>query len=98
MNLSTTNDLPTTTAATRGSVRSYAWAVFAVMFCLLLSDYMSRQGLNALFPILKVQWHMSDTHLGSISSVVPLTVGVLTLPFSIFADRWGRVKSIALMV
>jgi MFS family permease len=98
MNLSTTNDLPTTTAATRGSVRSYAWAVFAVMFCLLLSDYMSRQALNALFPILKVQWQMSDTHLGSISSVVPLTVGVLTLPFSIFADRWGRVKSIALMV
>ncbi|RQR67791.1 MFS transporter [Burkholderia sp. Bp9126] len=67
------------------------------MFCLLLSDYMSRQAINALFPILKAQWQMSDTQLGSISSIVPLTVGVLTLPFSIFADRWGRVKSIALM-
>src|SRR6202012_5537931 len=54
--------------------------------------------LNALFPILKVQWQMSDTHLGSISGVVPLTVGVLTLPFSIVADRWGRVKSVAVMV
>ena len=29
--------------------------------------------------------------------MVPLAVGVLTLPFSIIADRWGRVKSIALM-
>jgi MFS family permease len=98
MNLYTTNDMPAATAAARGSTRTYAWVVFALMFCLLLSDYMSRQALNALFPILKVQWNMSDTHLGTISSVVPLTVGVLTLPFSIFADRWGRVKSIALMV
>jgi MFS family permease len=68
------------------------------MFCLLLSDYMSRQAINALFPILKVQWQMSDTQLGSLSGVVPLAVGVLTLPFSIVADRWGRVKSIAVMV
>jgi len=68
------------------------------MFCLMLSDYMSRQAINALFPLLKVQWQVSDTQLGSISSIVPLTVGVLTLPFSIIADRWGRVKSIALMV
>ncbi|WP_208636733.1 MFS transporter [Caballeronia ptereochthonis] len=90
--------MPASTAATRDSSRTYAWVVFALMFCLLLSDYMSRQALNAFFPILKVQWQMSDTHLGSISSVVPLTVGILTLPFSIFADRWGRVKSIALMV
>lgn len=99
MNLYTADDMHAgTTTTTRGSARSYAWVVFALMFCLLLSDYMSRQALNALFPILKVQWNLSDTHLGSISSVVPLTVGLLTLPFSIFADRWGRVKSIALMV
>ncbi|MGT2490696.1 MFS transporter [Cupriavidus basilensis] len=63
-----------------------------------MSDYMSRQAINALFPLLKVQWQISDTQLGSISGVVPLAVGVLTLPFSIIADRWGRVKSIALMV
>jgi MFS family permease len=84
--------------AAKSSARPYAWAVFALMFCLLLSDYMSRQAINALFPILKVQWQMSDTQLGSLSGVVPLAVGVLTLPFSIVADRWGRVRSIAVMV
>ncbi|WP_321792042.1 MFS transporter [Caballeronia sp. J97] len=99
MNLYTADDMRAgTTPATRASARSYAWVVFALMFCLLLSDYMSRQALNALFPILKTQWNLSDTHLGSISGVVPLTVGLLTLPFSIVADRWGRAKSIALMV
>ena len=97
MNLYTSDAVPAASAAETKATRAYAWLVFALMFCLLLSDYMSRQAINALFPILKVQWQMSDTQLGSISSVVPLTVGVLTLPFSIFADRWGRVKSIALM-
>ncbi len=98
MNLYTSNAMPAEPAATTSSARAYAWVVFALMFCLLLSDYMSRQAINALFPILKVQWQMSDTQLGSLSGVVPLAVGVLTLPFSIVADRWGRVKSIAVMV
>jgi len=97
LNLYTSDAMPADPAAATNGARAYAWVVFALMFCLLLSDYMSRQAINALFPILKVQWQMSDTQLGSISGVVPLAVGVLTLPFSIVADRWGRVKSIALM-
>ena len=97
MNLNTSNAMLTEPATATWGARAYAWVVFALMFFLLLSDYMSRQALNALFPILKVQWQMSDTQLGSISGVVPLAVGILTLPFSIIADRWGRVKSIALM-
>jgi MFS family permease len=64
---------------------------------LLLSDYMSRQVLNAVFPMLKSAWGMSDTQLGSLSSVVALIVGLLTFPLSVLADRWGRIKSIALM-
>lgn len=97
MNVYTSIAMPAKPAATPSGVRAYAWVVFALMFCLLLSDYMSRQAINALFPILKVQWQLSDTQLGSLGGVVPLAVGVLTLPFSIIADRLGRVKSIALM-
>ena len=97
MTLYTVNSVTTESSTVGRDARAYAWVVFALMFCLLLSDYMSRQALNALFPILKVQWRLSDTQLGSISGVVPLAVGVLTLPFSLIADRWGRAKSIALM-
>ncbi|WP_310629919.1 MFS transporter [Paraburkholderia sp.] len=78
-------------------VRAYAWVVFALTVGLLLSDYMSRQVLNAVFPLLKSAWQLSDTHLGSLSSVVALMVGVLTFPLSVLADRWGRVRSIVLM-
>lgn len=90
---STTSEVP----ATQADVRPYAWVVFALTVGLLLSDYMSRQVLNAVFPLLKASWSLSDTRLGSLSSVVALMVGVLTFPLSVLADRWGRVKSIVLM-
>jgi MFS family permease len=77
--------------------RGYAWLVFAVCFGMLISDYMSRQVLNAVFPLLKAEWALSDSRLGMLSGIVALMVGVLTFPLSLLADRWGRVKSLALM-
>src|SRR5512145_2065619 len=77
--------------------RTYAWIVFALTFGLLLSDYMSRQVLNAVFPLLKTEWNLSDTQLGALSGVVSLAVGVLALPLSLLADRWGRLRSLVLM-
>ncbi|MFE2143695.1 MFS transporter [Streptomyces sp. NPDC059456] len=76
--------------------RQYAWVVFALSFGLLLSDYMSRQVLNAVFPLLKADWLLSDARLGSLSGIVALMVGLLTFPLSLLADRWGRVKSLVL--
>ncbi len=80
-----------------GIPRKYAWAVFALTFGLLISDYMSRQVLNAVFPILKSEWALSDGQLGLLSGIVALMVGLLTIPLSLLADRFGRVKSLALM-
>jgi len=77
--------------------RSYAWVVFALTFGLLISDYMSRQVLNAVFPLLKSEWQLSDAQLGSLSGVVALMVGLLTFPLSLAADRWGRIRSLTLM-
>src|SRR5262245_55041379 len=77
--------------------RSYAWIVFAITFGLLISDYMSRQVLNAVFPLLKVDWSLTDKELGSLSGIVALMVGLLTFPLSLLADRFGRVKSLTLM-
>lgn len=92
---------PAALAATRATgarpSRHYPWLVFALSFGLLLSDYMSRQVLNALFPLLKAEWALSDAQLGALGGVVALMVGVLTVPLSILADRWGRVRSLTLM-
>lgn len=77
--------------------RRYAWVVFALSFGLLLSDYMSRQVLNAVFPLLKQEWVLSDAQLGLLSGIVALMVGLLTFPLSLLADRFGRVRSLAVM-
>jgi MFS family permease len=84
-------------ATDSGGIRAYAWVVFGLTFGLLLSDYMSRQVLNAVVPMLKAEWGLSDASLGSLSGVVALMVGLLTFPLSLAADRWGRVRSLTLM-
>ncbi|MGJ7512200.1 MFS transporter [Variovorax sp. GT1P44] len=87
---------PSGDEATR-SAGAYAWTVFALTFGLMLSDYLSRQVIGAVFPFLKSDWGVSDSQLGALVSIVSVVVGVLTLPMSMVADRWGRVKSITLM-
>ena len=80
-----------------GIPRTYAWIVFALTFGLLISDYMSRQVLNAVFPMLKAEWALSDSQLGVLSGVVALMVGLLTFPLSLLADRFGRIRSLTIM-
>lgn len=91
--------IPTSDGKADGPVAAsaYGWLVFALAFGLLISDYMARQVLNAVFPLLKAQWALSDAQLGWLSGVVALMVGLLTFPLSLLADRWGRVKSLTLM-
>ena len=73
------------------------WLVFAISFGLLLSDYMSRQVLGAVFPLLKAEWGLADSQLGALAGVVALMVGLLTFPLSLLADRIGRVRSVVAM-
>ena len=84
-------------SAASGSASFSAWVAFALTFALMMSDYISRQVLLAIFPFLKAAWGLSDTQLGSLVSIVALMVGVLSIPISFAADRSGRVKSIAVM-
>ena len=84
-------------APTKKARRLFPWVVFALTFALLLSDYMSRQVLSSVFPFLKLEWALTDTQLGALTSVVALTVGLLAVPLSLLGDRWGRVRSIVLM-
>ena len=82
---------------TEAPSRVFPLLVFALTFGLLLSDYMSRQVLSAVFPFLKVEWALTDTQLGALTSIVALTVGLLAVPLSLLGDRWGRSKAIIAM-
>ena len=76
---------------------AYSWLVFALTFGLLISDYMARQVLNAVFPLLEAEWALSNAQLGTLSGVVALMVGLLTFPLSLLADRLGRIRSLTAM-
>jgi predicted MFS family arabinose efflux permease len=86
-----------TLAPAHASGRKRAGLVFAVSFGLLLSDYMSRQVLAAVFPQLKAEWLLSDAKLGVLGGAVALMVGLLTFPLSLAADRFGRARCVAAM-
>jgi len=77
--------------------RRHAWAVFAVVFLLMVVDYVDRQVVVSMFPHLKAHWQLSDAELGGLVSVISITVALGTVPLSLLADRWSRVKSIFLM-
>ena len=63
----------------------------------MLSDYLSRQVIGARHAGAEGRVGPADSQLAMLVSVVSLVVGVLTVPISLVADRWGRVKSITLM-
>jgi MFS family permease len=88
---------PSTSPAGDARSRVFPLLVFVLTFGLLLSDYMSRQVLSSVFPFLKVEWALTDTQLGALTSVVSLTVGLLAVPLSLLGDRWGRSKAIIAM-
>ena len=71
--------------------------MFAIIFALMVVDYVDRQVVVSMFPHLKAQWGLSDGQLGGLVSIVSITVALGTVPLSLLADRWSRVKSIFLM-
>ena len=52
----------------RPAPRRYAWSVFAVLFALMVVDYIDRQVVVSMFPHLKAQWNLSDSQLGGLVS------------------------------
>ena len=77
--------------------RRLAWFVFGVLVLLMIVDYVDRQVIVSMFPHLKAEWSLTDRQLGSLVSIVSIVVALGTVPLSLLADRWSRVRSIVLM-
>src|SRR5262245_4978145 len=77
--------------------RGAAWFAFAMTIALMIFDYIDRQVIVSMFPHMKTDWGLSDKQLGSLVSVVSITVAIGALPVALLADRASRVKSIVAM-
>jgi MFS family permease len=74
-----------------------AWFAFALSFLLMTFDFIDRQIVVSMFPYLKAEWSLSDRELGSLISIVSVTIALGTLPLSLLVDGWSRVKGVVVM-
>lgn len=72
------------------------WTLF-VLSVLMLFDYVDRQALSSLLPLIKQEWKLSDAQLGALVAAVNVAIALLALPTAIWADRWSRTKSAGIM-
>ena len=88
---------PITVIERSGSRPAYVWTVFALTFALMLSDFMTRNVMSGVMPLLARDWALNDSQLGALVGIVPLVVGIASWPVSLLADRWGHVRSVTAM-
>jgi MFS family permease/N-acetylneuraminic acid mutarotase len=72
----------------------YAWLVVGLLWVVAVLNYVDRQIIYSVFPLVQAELHLSAVQLGLISSVFLWVYGLLS-PFSGFlADRYGRKRII----
>jgi MFS family permease len=74
--------------------RGYAWLLVALLWVVALLNYVDRQVIYALFPLLEKDFGLSGAQLGLLSTVF-LWVYAFASPFGGYlADRFGRTRMI----
>jgi len=74
-----------------------AWAIFAVLFLVYVSDYADRFVVASMLGFIKADWHITDAEAGWLMGVVILFITVFSVPASVLIDRWSRRKMVAIM-
>ena len=69
--------------------RRYA---LGLLLAVNLLNYIDRQVLFAVFPLIKIDLHITDTELGFLGSAFMLSYLLLAPLFGWLGDRWSRVK------
>ena len=78
-----------------GKASAYFTLFVAFMLCLL--DFMDRQIVGALLPFIKADYHLSDKELGTLVSIVNISIAILVIPSAYFIDKWSRKKMMCVM-
>lgn len=69
---------------------------FVLLYCLFMIDFISRVGINAIFPIIQGDLGLTDTEVGLMGSVVLLGMGALVLPISFLGEKYSPKKAISI--
>lgn len=69
---------------------------FFILYCLFTVDFISRVGINAIFPVIQADLQLSDMQVGMMGSVILLGMAVLVLPVSFLGEKYSPKKAISL--
>ncbi len=72
--------------------------VLVMLSIAYLIDYADRMVMASLIPLIKTEWHLPDSKLGMLTSIVSFFIAIFVLPLSLLVDRWSRKKMVAIMV
>ena len=76
--------------------RTTMWG-FSLFVAMMILDFADRMIMASLLPLIKTEWHISDTQAGMLNSVLFVGMMIFSFPASLAIDRWSRVKTAALM-
>jgi predicted MFS family arabinose efflux permease len=76
--------------------RSRALFALFVLFAVNLLNFFDRQLPGSLAEPIRKEFHLSDTSLGLLATLVTLTYGIVGLPLGRLTDRWCRTRLIAI--
>ena len=75
----------------------YPYYVLGVLFCVNVLNLTDRQVVYILFPLLKADLQFTDTQLGALGALpFALFYSFMGIPLGWLADRWHRIRLIAL--
>ncbi len=70
--------------------KNYKWCVIAMLWCVCFLNYADRQAVFALFPLLRIQFHLSDLRLALLGSSFMWTYAVFGPVAGWLGDRLSR--------
>ena len=73
-----------------------AWAIVVCLCGVAILNYLDRQVVFSLFPVLRTELKMSDVQLGLIGSAFLLVYGLVSLFAGLLAVQWGLRRTILL--
>lgn len=74
--------------------RAYTYPLYLLM-AILAIDTADRYLLSSVFPLVKEEFHLSDSQLGTLSAAFFVVATLGAVPFGIMVDRWARTRLVA---
>lgn len=69
---------------------------FIIMYLLFVIDFISRVGINSIFPVIQEDLNLTDMQVGMMGSVILFGMALLVLPVSFLGEKYSPKKAITL--